>query len=321
MVRHAAESCDGAATGLAAMGQIRVAMAALAPSHRSPAGLIDELERFTTGVDGASMATVAYAIIEPTTGRTRFAAAGHPPPLLIDPKGRASYLWQGRSRPIGAAIAAGRSDSTLQVRAGSTLVLYTDGLVERRGEVIDRGLDRLLVAAEEAARGGTYDIRDHIADELLSGPGDDDVAMLVIRLFDGAPCYRRQLRGRAPSSRLRDEMGTWLQAHGVDASTRDDIVLASWEAIANAMEHGSLGDAEGEGEVTMSVRDGTVETEVVDRGQWRGEPSAPPRGKGLVLMRGLVDEVRVEPGDSGTRVVLRRTLDRAAPAVEVPTHG
>ncbi|HSL10232.1 MAG TPA: SpoIIE family protein phosphatase, partial [Actinomycetota bacterium] len=86
----------------AAMGQLRVALAALAPDTPSPSALIDRLETFAAGIDVAGMATLLYASLDPRSGQLSYACAGHPPPLVVAPDGRATFLWDGRSRPIGS---------------------------------------------------------------------------------------------------------------------------------------------------------------------------------------------------------------------------
>lgn len=304
-----------------AMGQLRVAMAALAPAHPSPATLIDELERFARRIEGAEMGTVAFARLAPSTGTLRYACAGHPPPLLVEPGGKARFLWDGRSRPIGVAIPRERSDGTVTLDPGSTLILYSDGLVERRGEPLDRGLERLRSGAAAGASGtaGPHDIRDEITLRLLAGSsGEDDVAMVVMQLIDGRPTFHRSLGGMGPPTRLRNELRAWIDARGIDPPIRDELVLAVWETVANGMEHGEATD----GKVTISIAmdpSGELVAQVTDRGRWKPPTPHPSRGHGLRLVRGLMDEVEIDADDHGTRVTMRRRLKVGATPEGAPS--
>jgi serine phosphatase RsbU (regulator of sigma subunit) len=113
----------------------------------------------------------------------RCANAGHPPPLLIHADGEASYLDEGLSAPVGVAPAEPTDEQTIRIPAGSTLLLYTDGLVERRGAAIQTGLDQLAEVAAASAGLGTELLCDAVVTEMLGNhPRDDDVAVLAVRL-------------------------------------------------------------------------------------------------------------------------------------------
>jgi anti-sigma regulatory factor (Ser/Thr protein kinase) len=102
-------------------------------------------------------------------------------------------------------------------------------------------------------------------------------------------------------ARVRGRVRTWLSS--VEASEPDDLVLAVDEAVANAIEHGGA-------EVVVSAREeqGSVFFVVFDRGRWRPAGDYKWRGRGIAIMRALVDDVQIEPSPSGTTVVLRRRL-------------
>lgn len=296
----------------AVMGQLRVALAALAPNHPGPSAALEQLERFATGIEGAELATVVYAELDPATGALAYACAGHPPPLVVDPAGEATFLWDGRSRPIGASHPAARTDGEAVLSEGSTLVLYSDGLVERRGESIDVGLERLGGAAAALQHRTPEGIRDGLVSTLIPGGARaDDVAVVVLRL--GPPSvgeFDRAFRSEPDALRpLRHELAAWLADHGVDPVARDAVVLSVWEAAVNAVEHGSAGPEDAV--VMRATLDGDrFEAEVTDRGSWRQRTPDPTRGNGLPLMRGSMDEVTVTTGDGGTTVTLRRRVER-----------
>jgi PAS domain S-box-containing protein len=161
-----------------AMGQLRSAVRALAGANFGPAEMLAHLDGFVAQLPRARMATLAYAELDLRTGRLRYASAGHPPMLLMQPGEPALLHWDGRSMPLGAGLGP-RSGSVgeLDMRPRARLLLYTDGLIERRAESIDDGLDT-LVAAVQARRGIAIGA---LLDELVQdGPDGDDVCLLCL---------------------------------------------------------------------------------------------------------------------------------------------
>jgi PAS domain S-box-containing protein len=163
-----------------AMGQLRSATRALAGAGLGPASVLAHLDTFVAQIRAAEYATLAYAEIDPDSGRTRFASAGHPPPVLLDAPDAPRLFMGGRSMPLGVVVPGlvrGQAELTLGPRAG--MLLYTDGLVERRGETIDDGLERLLGAAAASRAAGPSALVDELAAALLAGRSvDDDVCLL-----------------------------------------------------------------------------------------------------------------------------------------------
>ena len=147
---------DVVGRGLAAaavMGQLRSAVRALASTGLPPGALLGALDRFVARHRVGRMTTVAYAQLDVTTGELLYACAGHPPPVLLAPDGQAGFLWEGRSPPLDSVALGGpRREATAQLARGATLLLYTDGLVERREQSLDVGLEHLL--AETARHSG-----------------------------------------------------------------------------------------------------------------------------------------------------------------------
>jgi serine/threonine-protein kinase RsbW len=127
-----------------AMGQLRSAVRALAGTGMGPAAVLRQLDSFVEHVEAAGMATVVYAEVHLVSGKMRYAAAGHLPPLAVPPEGPPELLWGGRSAPLG--VSAGlppREEDEVTLSPGTRLLLYTDGLVERRHRSILAGLERL----------------------------------------------------------------------------------------------------------------------------------------------------------------------------------
>ncbi|MFS0702704.1 SpoIIE family protein phosphatase [Cellulomonas sp. 179-A 4D5 NHS] len=131
-----------------AMGQVRSAIRAVAGPGVGPARLVQRLDRFVDQVHAAAMATMAYVEVELATGHARYVCAGHLPPLLVRASGGAELLWGGRSTPLGVRIPGReRREGTFELAPGDRLLLYTDGLVERRHRLLEESLEGLAVAA------------------------------------------------------------------------------------------------------------------------------------------------------------------------------
>ena len=129
------------------MGSVRTALRAYALEDHSPGVVLGLLDRMLRVTRERAMATVIYAIIDPETGRIRYASAGHPPPVLVGEEG-ARLMEPATGPPVGTLVDSVYGEVELEMPAGETLLLYTDGLVEVRGESLDRGLERLAPPPE-----------------------------------------------------------------------------------------------------------------------------------------------------------------------------
>jgi PAS domain S-box-containing protein len=170
----------------AAMGQLRSVLRSYAWEGDTPASVLDRLDRLVQGLETAQLATVIYARLEPAPGpggRLRWGNAGHLPPLLQSPDGSVCLLDDGASVLIGAPAIEERAEATRPMSVGSTLLLYTDGLLERRGESLDEGLARLVeVVGRHDPSAGAEELCRRVQSELTSDALDDDVALLAVRL-------------------------------------------------------------------------------------------------------------------------------------------
>ena len=133
----------------ATMGQLRSAVRALASTGLGPGRLLDALDAYAERHDVGRMTTLICAHLALGSRRLRYACAGHPPPLILGPGDEPCFAWDGRSTPLDIAPASPgpRSEAVLELAPGSTVLLYTDGLIERRSESLTDGLDRLLGGA------------------------------------------------------------------------------------------------------------------------------------------------------------------------------
>ncbi|WP_328561342.1 SpoIIE family protein phosphatase [Streptomyces coelicoflavus] len=177
-------------TAAAGMAQLHGILRSLAWDHAgSPGAIVDRLDIALPAITTVAMATLVLARVEgPDSGpwTLRWSSAGHPPPLLLTQDGRARYLEAGQGLLLGAALETGerRPDGTEPLPPGSTLLLYTDGLVEVPGSDLGTGLGRL----RRHALALVHEPLDTLCDQLLSRtpPGTtDDVALLALRLPSG----------------------------------------------------------------------------------------------------------------------------------------
>ncbi|MEP6757875.1 MAG: GAF domain-containing protein [Actinomycetota bacterium] len=302
----------------AAMGQLRSALRALALQNLGPAAVLDGLEAFAERTPNAAMSTVVYGELDEDTGEFRYCCAGHPPPLL-ETAGKVDVLEEGRSPLLAAGATGRRAHASIHLAVGATLALYTDGLVERRGEVIDRGIQRLGRALSATAGLDLVSRTDEIVLRMLDGiDRDDDVALLcVCRAAVAADRFSVILEpDPAELAGLRAELGGWLRRGGLDETEIEPIVLATNEAVANAIEHGRRGQHRVGVEAWTDPSSLTIE--VRDRGAWREEPSAPERGYGLLLIRACMDTIAIERSTEGTTVRMQRAIGAArSPAPRV----
>jgi PAS domain S-box-containing protein len=297
----------------ATMGQLRNAFRAYGLVESSPSEVVARINRLVmSGVEDV-MATVLYLVLDRETGELSFSAAGHPPPLVLAPDGP-RFLEGGRSVPIGASDPAVFREASAVLPPGSSLLLYTDGLVERRDEPLDQRLDKLASVAGDA-EGDLNGLCERVIDAVL-GDGDpgDDVALLAVRPL---PAVTDQISLTLPAepaslASLRRRLARFLHATGASDLEQYEVTLTISEAAGNAIEHAyGPGDATYDVEVTFTR--GELVATVRDHGTWR-ERRGEHRGRGLNIIEKLMDDVKVTPGAEGTEVTMRRRLAAAEAA-------
>ncbi len=294
-------------TAAVLMGQMRNAFRAYAYDHVSPAEILRRMRRHITGDE---MATAACLAIDPYTQQLTYASAGHPPSLLRNGRsGAVARLDAAGAPPLGFAQAEMIREADVALPPHSTLVAYTDGLIERRGWSIDVGIDLLadLLAASEGL-GAEPLARKIVEDVAATVASGDDVALLIVRL-GGAPA---RMDVEVPSdpaalAGLRRRLRGWLDLRGLDEDERDDAVLSVSEACNNAIEHGYRGGA-GSIRLVLDHRPGELEITIEDHGIWQEPNANPDRGRGLQIMRAVMHEAKIEHAAHGTRVVLVQRL-------------
>jgi PAS domain S-box-containing protein len=264
-------------TGAAAsMGQLRSLLRGIAVSGASgPAAVLDTMDTAIAQLGLATYATVGMGRLEYTSSgatRLRWASAGHPPPVVLDAAGRLVAVPEAPGRlMLGVDPGSTRGESVLDLEDGATLLLYTDGLVERPGSDLDAGVAALQEAVTAAAALPLEELCDRVLARLVDGRPADDVALVAVRLdrsSAGAPgrtperyaqahaAWRAEepvpeadesgldvelttLRGLSAVRRqARDFLLSSLGAEG-DEDAVDQAVLVIDELASNALRHGS----------------------------------------------------------------------------------
>ena len=168
----------------AVMGMLRSALSAATRTVEGPAHALEVLCRYALSVDGALTTTAVHAVIHMVERVIAYSSAGHPPPILLHADGTCDLLDQATDPPLGAhAEHVERAESQVPYTVGDTLVLYSDGLIERRGEDIDAGLHRLCDALCHSAHLSPEHLTDALLSHLgVSGGARDDIALIAVRL-------------------------------------------------------------------------------------------------------------------------------------------
>jgi serine phosphatase RsbU (regulator of sigma subunit)/anti-sigma regulatory factor (Ser/Thr protein kinase)/transcriptional regulator with GAF, ATPase, and Fis domain len=294
--------------GLAAatvMGQVRSACRALLFENPSPGAALAGMDRFAARLPGAQCTTAVCAVLTPETGELVYSSAGHPPPILVHSDGTTQMLDDGHTIALGIRGDWPRPEARVTIPARSTLLLYTDGLVERRRAPLDQGISRVADAALDA-RALTLD---DLANQVMSGVAptggyQDDVVLLLYR--HPAPL---ELNFPADVSQLaptRTALRDWLAKARLGPDQTLNVLVAAGEAVANAIEHGHRHRPQGVIRLGAVATGDAVQLTITDTGSWKAPQPAshPHRGRGIPLMRSLMHDVDIRPDDDGTTVHL-----------------
>ncbi|CAN5794169.1 hypothetical protein BH18ACT6_BH18ACT6_02110 [soil metagenome] len=298
---------DVVGTGLdaaAAMGRIRTALAALATQTDSPGRLLTQLDEFVSGPNGVDFATACYAILDPASGLLRYASAAHPPILLLSRTGESKWLEDGRSLPLGGGWEPERSESSLTLDPSSLLVFYSDGLIERRGESLNVGLDRLEQSVQSNFDAPVEELCELLVSE-LGRSADDDTAVMCVRLLSAADRrFVRSFPARPEElSQLRMAVREWMQERSIGEQQGFDLLLALGEACTNAIDHAYSDRSRGKVEVEVRQDGERVLVEVRDFGKWKPAVESVERmERGTSIIMQLSDNFRRTTSDDGTTV-------------------
>ncbi|HZA08941.1 SpoIIE family protein phosphatase [Mycobacterium sp.] len=302
--------CVGRGLSAAAvMGQLRSSARALLLTGAEPAVALDQLDSTAALIPDALCTTVFLAIIDTETRVVQYSSAGHPPAVLATPQWGTKLLDAARSVPLAVHRDHPRPQASHVLPFGSTLMLFTDGLVERRDSSIDEGIAR----AAEILLGTSGLPLDAVADVVVSelapeGGYDDDVAIVVCRPQHAA----LRIEHDATPDRLidvRHRLAAWLREAAVSDPVTADIVLAVNEACTNSVEHAYRRREPGKIRVEAENRGTEIRIRVVDSGFWKA-PAADPgtRGRGLPLIKALSDQGVLDGTPEGTTIDMRFRL-------------
>jgi PAS domain S-box-containing protein len=296
----------------ATMGQMRSALRAILMQADDSGAMAERLNRFALGLGECVLTTVVLAIYEPAKGRLRYTNAGHPPPLIVG-AGGAHFVDDVPAPPMGVMETPRYVERTLRLSRGETLLLYTDGLVEKPVEVLDVGLERLRESAGGFGPSDAEALCEHVLAELGGDARADDVTMIALHATVALDARVVVTSAGEPGalSATRDTIRRWLTEAGADPVEVHDITMACNEACQNAIEHAYELGAD-VFEVVLEREGPSVSLSVQDHGAWRTTTS-PDRGRGVELMRELMDDVEIDSGETGSTVVLRRRLAAPAP--------
>lgn len=253
----------------------------------------------------AGMVTALFGIYDVEQRTFTYALAGHPRPLIVDDAGNFRVL-PGSGPPLGDAFDQALCEERCEeIPAPSTIVFFTDGLIEFKRDLIGAVArletvvkNRFFLSEERPAQA--------VIDLVLDAPQRDDIAVLVMRIEDPAAeelNVTMPARGRSAPI-LRERLRRFAKVRGIDDDRCFRMLNAAGEAIANAIEHAY---SEDEGPVTLKARyeNGTFKVSISDRGLWR-EPteSEGTRGRGRSIMVSLVNKLAFDKTDTGTTVRL-----------------
>ncbi len=292
------------AEAAAIMGKLRNSLRAYAPEGLDPARI---LQRLNEAMEPGEMATLLLMVVNLLAWKGRYVNAGHPPALLVGPEGSAKYL-EGSGLPLGTTLNRRYEEQAVDLTAGSTLILYTDGLIEQRDASLEAGLARLEASSHEARGAAAGEAIEEVVLRTLGGRAPrDDIAVLLVRMSE-LPVHRVALRLPAvPASlgEVRHTLRRWLAPKPLSEGDLSTLLIAVGEAATNAVEH-AYGLADAVFSVEATDESGLLTITVSDRGAWRPPRALEHRGRGFQIMRGLVDDVDVQTTERGTSVRLTR---------------
>jgi serine phosphatase RsbU (regulator of sigma subunit)/anti-sigma regulatory factor (Ser/Thr protein kinase) len=311
----------------AVMGQVRAALRAMALTDPEPPAVLAGLDRLVGSLGAESrneeiFVTVVYGVLDPADGTITMASAGHPPPVLR----RASLGGEPPTAelvkvPPGAPLGLGGRWQTGQVRLepGDTIMLFSDGMVERRGRTLNDGLDALVAAAASAASGDPRNLCSLATAAVPGPPTDDDVAVLAVEraVTRSRSDTMRVAADPTGPSRVRHWMTARLRGWSVPEPVIASAVLCTSELTTNALLHAGTPaqvDVDLNAErLLVSVSDSGTRGSVI-RTHTDSTGSLSSRGRGLGLIEELSDSWGTDPSVSGSTVWFEMLLPARHPS-------
>ena len=301
-----------------AMAQLRTLLEESLSRGADLVAAVERLDRWAARVPQARATSLCLVLLDPATGTMTYCTAGHPPPLVVESSGHATYLPVSGSSPLGSDGPVTVAHHSLGL--GDVLVLYTDGLVQRPGRSPSENTVELLQVVQQSrwsdgSAGPTHHgvgrVCRQVVELLTRVTGfDDDIALLAVERIPTVAPLDLDLSAEQDSvRRVRSRLGDWLGELRVGAMDTMALQHAVGELVTNAVEHAYAGQpATRRGSVRLLADltpGGVIEVDVTDRGRWRSPDAAGRRGRGLAMAQGLADELTVQRGPRGTRASVR----------------
>jgi PAS domain S-box-containing protein len=296
----------------AIMGQLRSSARALLLTGAQPAVLLEQLDAAASLIPDAYCTTVFLAILDTESGTLEYSNAGHMPAMIAGPDSATTMLTDASSVPLAVRRIDPRPEASRVLLPGSTLMLYTDGLIERKHESIDDGLERVAEVLSESTNLPVGAVADEVLRKLAPAQGyDDDVAMVMYR-HQQAPLVIESEATAGQLATIRHQLSSWLKAAAVPDALVADIVLVVNEACTNSVEHAYRGHSVGTMRLEVESVDGEVHARITDSGSWKTPGEVPSHGgRGMVLVKAVSDSVEFDCGPTGTTVQARFRLPAA----------
>jgi anti-sigma regulatory factor (Ser/Thr protein kinase)/putative methionine-R-sulfoxide reductase with GAF domain len=292
----------------ALMGQLRTALRAYALEGNTPGRTLELVDRYLQGLGGHGMATAAYGVFDPIARTLRFATAGHLPPIITG-GGSGRVVDIPPAPPLGAFPYISYPNHDVPLEHGETILLYTDGLVERPRRPLGPAIDELVEIASRTT--SVEDACVLAVDRLVAPEGPrDDVAIVAMQNSVLPDHLTLRLPARPTVlADVRNLLRRWLDDRGATPQEVSEITIAVSEACANAVEHAYSPGPEAF-EFEAKVEAGEVTLTVRDHGRWR-PPRGQDRGRGLTIIGRAMRDFEVNPTPDGTELVMRRRLGAA----------
>jgi anti-anti-sigma factor len=309
----------------AVMSQLRTALRMQILAGGSIVEALEAVDRFHEHVPGSDSATLCVGSLDHATGEFQYCTAGHPPPLLVSADANSRYVEPTGGGPLGSGT--GFPVRTEILNVGDSILLYSDGLIERPGRPLGASTAEFAnLAANIVGGSGGFVIDagvrpiDRISSEtlelLLRSTGyKDDVTLLAAQLRTPPPPLHMTLDATIHAARtVRSRVRKWLSEIGAGSDDISDVVHAISEFVENAVEHGYASEVS-DGVVVDAylAGDGNLHASVSDRGKWKDHREGEQgRGRGLAMAEALVSEALVRHGADGTTASLTHRLSRPA---------
>jgi PAS domain S-box-containing protein len=282
-----------------AMSEARQALRVSALEGLPPSEVLRRANSAVSLNDKAPIITAIFGTIDPARGKFTFSSAGHPPAILA-PISQDAYYLPGGGIPLGTSSDASFPNLEIDFEPYSTLLLYTDGLIEFSRDIAKES-QRLLDAMNGRVSDMNANGAQAIVDYMLTGRQMDDIAVLVATFLpDKALPLDISLTADLHASAITRRLaGRFARAARLSQDRTSNLTLAVGEAVANAIEH-AYGGRKGRLRLRLSKAEESVVGEVYDEGRWRYSAPAADRGRGLTILHSVTKRLHLQSTARGT---------------------